>query len=741
MNIAKATLGGFPLRSAITEGWTFTEGVSPSQMVMGLRPQDAATLLAKNENPVDFFYEFDGKAITVRNLYVLHEVPDDNPNVKSVLVADWRVWWPNRTVERDYNIRRVGGFLRYISGLTQETAVVTPNVRYWEWSLFPKDQSDLKQKRVWNVLAILEDILEDIALLVPWKPNLSILERKGEREITNKVAVEMLSFSGDGGDAALNRIKSIVPGLGITLDENSGVVVFRKDMNGPLTIADIGLGPQSSSRPALVQVNNRLMRPAKVNVRMEYLIEMRADAHERGLESNAEIAKDDLYLVNVAPIPDPELIVNGSSQCQGTWVPFDDSTSEPPYTEGLITAWNNTGGTQITKQFIREALVPLGIDLMARFEQVGIDVVDQNVTARCATIQKHFRTTYQFSKFWINRFKTILPYRLAIINEATAGRAPAVCYSDYSMLPSVRGKLVHSIEDQWVFMDVKGYPDNGLIVPLTDPEIHVAPCDVEIVDADQGVLTLKWKPDVYGNIEQILPSKIVNPPNGHITRPNAMGRGPIFVDSVVEALASDQLPALSASDKKAILFSAVPASPNDNRRLHTVVVTPDMVEKASQGKIRLGECVGPEVDIFIGPNLVQCMIRWQDGRASDIKRLFGYGSGTPKIDDLILNGTALGQGAGTTGANIVDIAVAYATQLYVSLVDRIEGEQASKFNPDVKLRGWEESVQHVITPAPESKFQTIVKFERRIPRMNIEEFMDGSMRRAIFRLATPPAGR
>lgn len=733
MKTTKATLGGFPLRAALPGGWTFTEGTTPSQMVMGLRPKDALALLAKNENPVDFVFSSGGKTMTVRGLYVLHEVPDDNPNVKSVLVSDWRWMWANRNIERDYNIRREVGLKRYINGLTDQTAVISPEIRYWEWSL--RSGSVQGAFETWKVSDVLEDMFGDILDLdTKVRHKVSVLTGPSEKDMTDRTALENVSFHGDGGDAALNRMKSIVPGLGIKLDENSDVIVYRKDLSGPTTIADIGLGPISSaSKSVFIKVNNRLMRPWRIRIRMEYEVELLAKAHEYAAGQTVAQDPQDLYLVNVAPVPDPHLLVGGKDVCEGTWTIFGYEGDG----KGLLSAWNLVDDNIWTRLMIRQAMVPLGVDLFARLGLTGIENPYTSQVAHCTTANDHFRQTYQLSRFWMNRLKSMRPYRLSTINEQTGGRSPAICYSDYAIQPSLRGKLVRSINDQYVFMNVRGYPADGKLFPQTNKAnpVQVAPCRVEIINADQGIFRLNWKVDPYGNQQNVVPSRITNVPNA-----NLRGAGPISVDSVVEGFAQDQLPELNEEDHKAILFTASPASPNNNTRLYTIDITPAMIKEKWAG-IDIGDCVGPEMDIFIGPNVVTCKVGWRDWAAQDIKRLFGYGvpkgaiPRPPNIEQLILNNAPTNS---ETGANIKDVALAFAAQMYVSLEDRIDGEQAATFNPDVTLEGWMESVQHVVTSEPGSKTLTMVKFEQRRPRMSISEFMDSSMRRAIFHLVQAP---
>jgi hypothetical protein len=392
--------------------------------------------------------------------------------------------------------------------------------------------------------------------------------------------------------------------------------------------------------------------------------------------------------------------------------------------------------------------VPLGIDLFARLKQIGIQLPKTAIVARCACIQNHYRSTYQISKFWMNKIKSLRAYTLFTINIETGGRAPAICYSNYSIQPSGRGKLVRSIDDQLVFIDVRGYPSNGLLFPqmpvagragVTDDPVQVAQCKVRIVDADQGIIHLDWVTDPYDNQNAIIPSLISRPPNANLMDAERE-QNPMCVDAICKRLARGEYPELAAFDQKSILMSAVPASPNDRRRLHTVTVTPDDVNTHFQ--IDVGECVGPEMDVFIGPNMITAKIAWRDAKKEDILKCFGYpeNSGQPNLEGIILNQQTpqtFRPGEPSSAAGINDAAISFAAQIYVSLMDRIQGEQASDFNPKVGLQGWEESVQHVVESG--GKMLTIVRFLPRIPRMNIMQFLDSSTRRAIFRIAQPPA--
>ena len=724
------TLGGFPAKADVAEGWTFTEGSSPSTCVMSLRPQDAEKLLANNEVPVTLYLKLDTRVQQVNNLYVLHQLPSSNPKRAHVLVADHRWMWANRNIERDYNVRREIGSIRFVDGLTDETAINNPQITYWEWSL--KSGATVGTFDTWKASDIIADILEDIFGLMKTKPTVSYFPLGGKTE-SDSTAIQNLSFSGDGGDAAINRILSVVPGLGIKLDENGNVVVYRKDIGGPQEIADIGLGAISESRGVMVKVNNRLLRPAKINVRTEREIELRIDSNESDSSgTQAQQNPLDLYMVNVVPIPVPSMIINVDGvdklMYQGNWVTMDQ----------FIAGVNRLALDDfvLSKQMIREAMVPLGTDLFARMSQMGINSPRLPMVAIAAAIQNNFRTTYQIPRFWISKIKSLRAYRLSTINEATGGRSPAVCYSNYAIKSSLRGRLNKSIDDQFVFMNMRGFPFDAKLFPQVGTaaveKVSIAPCTVKIVDADQGIIRLEFVVDPYENQAAVIPSMLKNPPNANLLQnSNAW-----TVDSVVEELANGEHPELTPSDRKAVILSAVPAAPNDSRRLHKIVITPDMVN--ARFNIDVGECVGPEMDIFIGPNVITCKIAWRDRAITEIKKCFGYPrfSNEPNLAGLILNDPNPGGSALNKAASLTDTALAYAAQIYATLTDRIHGEQAGDFNPDVTLGGWEESVQHVIEP--NGKMLTVVKFIPRLPRISIQEYMNSNMRNAIFKVAQPP---
>jgi hypothetical protein len=334
----------------------------------------------------------------------------------------------------------------------------------------------------------------------------------------------------------------------------------------------------------------------------------------------------------------------------------------------------------------------------------------------------------------MNRLKSIRANLVSTINQATAARAPSPCFSDVAVVASQRGKLNRSVDDQFLFMNIQGYPDNGLLRPMQIPagfeQISPAPCRVYIVDADQGIIFLEFDTDVYGNQAQIAPSIVENNPNPNYIKNPAFG--PITVDAICSTLDSGKYPHLVENDKKSVIMTAMPASPNNLKRLHKITVLPSDVEFKLGGS-RIGDCVGPEMDMLIGPNTATAKFTWLDARKNDIKRGFGYpDSRTPaNLAGLCLNDTPTTE---PTGANIRELAVSYATQIYLTLLDRLQGEQASDFSPDVELKGWQDQVSHMIST--EGKMTTTVRFPPKLPRMSIAEFLSGDTRRAIFRLAS-----
>lgn len=729
----KAFLGGFPLLRSQHVSWVMTEGARPNIQVFSLRPNDARQLLRNAKyGPVDLELNYKNRQVKIEKLYVLYPAPPDNPHVSKVVVADRRCWWSNRIIYRDYNIRRNDGVIRFVDqGAPQETAITSPIVRYWPWSLkFAVNNS----YATWKVSETFEDIIEEALTVEKDKFGVNIPTEyfpKGGKDKTDKVDFENITIPGDGADAALERIKSMSPAVGIKLRPNGAVVVFRKDDDMDVDDATWGMGAPIDGGGIIIKGNNSLLRPGKIIVRMEREVEIRLDSVEERRDNGQTVADPDLEhrgMWNVGQVTDPYLLLGSEKYPQGTWMTMRD----------LIRLFPSRAGKRLSERAIRECLIPFGPDLWQRLQVSSFLNPNVEWGARISMIQNCYRRTFQVHWKYLSRIRSLRAYRIATVNQSTGARAPASVYSDYSTIPSMRGAMQGQKFDAAAgfaeenfglgVADTVAFTDFKCWAPLIK-DCRPTPAFVRILDADQGIILIDYQLSLMGMDMSIYPGLITPNPTLDI-RFQDNGAHMLTTDSVTTENAEH--PALSDTYRLSVIMSAVPAAPNNRQKLHAIEITPSMIEQ--KYGVKLGECNGPDMELFVGPNVNTAKVAWQDDRADDIDLCFGLGgSALPNLKGLVINES---ESNARVGASIQGTALGAAAQIYMTLVDRPIGQQEGLLTQAQEIEGWKDKVTHSLSPG--GKLRTGVSMMERLPRINLSEYLDSNLRRAILQLAQPP---
>jgi hypothetical protein len=711
-----------------------TEGARPNIQVFSMRRVDAKYLIDNAKNgPVTLEISHGSRSVKIENLYVLHAAPQDNPHVAKVVVADRRCWWGHRIIYRDYNIRRNDGVIRFVDqAAPQETAITTPIVRYWPWSLFFVVNDIFK---TWKVSEMFRDVLEDVLTLEKERFGVSLATEyfvDGGKDKTDEVDIENLSIPGDGGEAALERLKSMSPAVGIRLRPNGTAVVFRKDIgNNNVEEATFGMGRPIDGGGVLIDVSNAMLRPQKIRVRFEREVEIRLDSTEEPQNNGQTVALPDLDrrgMINVGQVTDPFLLLTGDKYPQGTWMDIHK----------LIELFPSRADKVLTERSVRESLVPFGPDLWQLL--MITSMINPNVEwgTRISMLQNCYRRTFQVHWKYLSRIRSLRAYRINTVNQSTGARAPATVYSDYATVPSMRGAAINvrfdtaaeaaeggeavGVADTVAFTNFPGW---AALIKDAKP----APAFVRILDADNGILLIDYQISIMGMDMSVLPSLVTPNPTLDIRYPDTSPHM-LTTDSVTEDNDGAH-PALSDSYRLSVVMSAVPASPNNNQKLHLVEITPEMVEQ--KYNVKLGDCDGPPMDIFIGPNVNTAKIAWQDDRSADIDACFGIGMrAMPNLKGLIINEA---RSDAEVGASIQGTALGVAAQVYMTFIDRPMGQQDGLLTSTQEADGWKDKVTHSL--ASNGKLRTSISFPTRVPRLNISEYLDSNLRRAILKLAQP----
>jgi hypothetical protein len=732
--IPRATIGGFPCLRSQTVRWTHTAGVYPDMHEFSLKPRHAQYLIENNEQPVTLEIQFKSKTLTIKNLYVVSEAPPDNPHVRKIMVADRRFWWDHKAINRDYNIRREEGVRRYVDqGAPQETALTSPIVRYWPWSL---NLNAGLNAVTWKVSDIVKDILEDVLTIEKDKFGIDIETeyfQAGGKDQTDKIDIEQLSIPGDGGRAALSRLLSMVPALGITINDEGAAVVYRKDVTAKNAYnSTFSMGKPIDGGGLVIDVDNKLLRPYKIIIKCDREVELRQDSIEE-VQPGQTFAEPNLEhrgMSNVGQVTDPYLTLRGEKYPQGTWMNFRD----------IIGLFPSRAGFSLTDKKIRECLVPFGPDLWQRLLITGYANPNVEWGARIAMIENCYRRTYQINWKYLSRLRSIRAYRIATVNQSTGARAPASVYSDYATVPSMRGQALGLVHDKPAgFVEENTGLSPADTVAFTNfygwaaniKDAKPAPAFVRILDHDQGIILIDYQLSIMGMDKSVLPSPVSPNPTLDIRKARS-GKHVLTTDSVTSENRNADHPALTIDNHISIIISGVPAGSNNGKHLHSIEITPAMVE-AKTG-VKLGKCLGPAMEIYLGPNVITAKIGpWQDERSDDFDKCCGLFGGNPNLSGLVLNDA---ESSEKTGASLQGTALGAAQQIWMSLIDRAEGQQEGTLTPNQEVDGWKEKVTHYLDGR--GRLRTGIAFPARLPRINLNEYLDGNLRRAMLKLAQPP---
>jgi hypothetical protein len=727
----KATINEFPILASSEVSWTLKQGIRPNVQGFDMVPAHAASLEAIR-GPVTLTLGED----KYQFLYVVNVEAGQNPNIRRVVLADRRIWWSYPFVRRVYNLRRNVGAKRIKDPASPpENLSVIPAVWYARWSLKNQAPGAAPAGAVWTPIESLRDIIARASSAEKQAfgtaPGVSIAPEVGQK--LDALPIEDLLIL-ENGDNALYRLFKYLPGVDVHIDP-AGSARFESKASGKEANEVKKGGPTLTIDGDYKLVSNRRIRPRKVEVFFTPEAEVRFDAVTEG----QSVEVDDRFCENVLPIPDFSLEVNGQTLCQGTWITFDQA----------FTAWGTPPGftTPLTHDRVQKAMVPF-MDLWAGLEISGAMDPNADWAARIAAIQQHYRRTYRISRQWMDRIWKLKAFRIATVDQATGTRAPAIVYSDYAIIPGQRAlfneaKSGRTPKDQSFAINVKGYPLSGEL----DSRSKAAPAQVVIADHDQGVIHFEYLIDPVRLFEAVLPSMVTmsaaEDQVDTLGRPKFAGptaditnRGrPICYDSVVSNN-RNSIPKMTRNHHAAVILTAIPGGPNDERALYKVTVEPKDVSSLlpTAAQAGLNQAEGPVMQVYVGPAIETARVPWLDKRSRDIERLFGVGGDEkpPDITDIVLNE---GPKGGVGAASLQAIARASAARLYASMADRWQGEASVTMNKDLRPVGYLEEVEHTLES--DGVARSRLKLPQKIEPFDLFTFLDSSQRMITMKLAEP----
>lgn len=708
-----AKLGGRLLAGSAPVRWTFIDGVQPSTAVFELLKPDVETLLSGGLAPVTL--EISGGVglgtEKIDYLYVISEVPADDPNHGRVLVADRRWWWRYRHVKRDYNVRRRVGFRRVKNPSTQELQPVAEDVWYAPWSTKDEDGA-----HPWTAREVVEDVLA--AVLKKEQESCGYLAPSDVDEQAmhvNDLPIENLNID-ESGDEAVARVLRFMPEMTVGVDADGTVRVYSR-LSGNEVPAITVSGPEIVGGGHVQRIDLPRPRPSAIKVLFSREVEVRYDVEElASTTSSSARDKDDRFMDNVLPVPDFEL----GTWCQGTWITFAEA----------LTAWGVIPGLGRALDFdiIRQAMVAF-CDLWSMAQQYGEGAPDADWMGRLAAVQQHYRQTYRINRRWRDRIHSISAYRVAVIDPESGMRAPAVAYSDYAQMGSMRAILAGGLEGGYV-LNVAGSPASK-DAEITDA-MKPAPARVSVVDSDQGIVRLDFLTDVLHLADRTLPGTVDNAPTTNLRRARF---GPIGWDSLPKGNAT-AVPTLATPYRMALIVTVTPGSPNGAEQLHAITVKPGDIAGLLPPAARAGlnDCRGPIMEVRVSPTPeTTAKVAWMDSYREAIEKVMGVRALSkdetmPDLDPITVN-------AGDPLAPLDAIARAMAAAIYASLSDRPQGSKTIPLQSTIKLGGWLGSVSWEVTTKGEVLMQ--LRMREGGPALDMFALMPTSVRRMILRLAQP----
>ncbi len=729
-----ATLGGKPLLNSSAVEWSLAAGIKPVIKSFDMAPDDALAI-SSTPGPVTLFIQPEsGNPITVTNLWILSVDPGEDKFISKVQIADRRWMWSYPHVLRRYNIRRNVGTKRLIAN--DKVAAVNPTafkVSYWTWSL--------DGGKIWVAKTLLPDILRAVGEGEKSKTGSSFPFKIDEKIGANiqSLPIEDLTVD-DVGDQALMRALSYLPEAMVYVDYDGTVVITSKATGDEKNIIK-ALQPEIAGEGHTDLVNNNFVRPKAIEVLFTREVELVFDFTENTLEVGQTVTDigDARVMDNVLPSPDYQLTtadsvpVSQSPIVQGTYITFGQAFNYWGFLPTISTAG---ASKKLDHDLMQRALVP-GMDLGAALLKTGSQPDNNGAikpwVARINTALSCYRTMFRISPKYMDRILSIRAYRVTTIDPQSGTRAPSPAYGDYcwlytqqTLLKQVRQANTQDGSPDWI-INKTAYPSSGKL----DSTAEVSPCQVTVVDEDQGIIKLTYMPNpIYGMSETILPSQMSlgTLPTADIT----CRTRPISFDSVTD---SRQPPKLSPAFKLKVLLSAVPAAPNTQNQLHKITVKPtdvaQMIPNASTAGLENAQ--GPTMQIRIGPQIEVARVQWSDASSAELDKCFGIGDGEPNLAGLVIN-----EGAPSdlqNGASLNAIAKAAAARLYASLCDRFEGRMAGYMNGQTRPAGWATEINHRL--APDGVATTTVIMPNEVPQFSLFSFLDSASRQAILKLVQP----
>ncbi len=671
--------------------------------------------------------------------------PGPNPHIGRVLIGDIRWLFPYYRIWKAYN-------QRYRAAVRKRGAWdADPNLRedisedqYELWSLNPGT------RQPWTALQVIRDVLTntiDGLNTGQLFGQLQFLEEDADVRKLKSLSMENILIDDDGA-GALRRALALLPGIGFYIGYDGEPRLYSK-FNASMESDQVNeLGPHIVDAGWTSRISNSTTRPAAVDVLFPRKCEVRFDY--AGIDFARwplkENGGNDRLLENVIPVLDPDFRdAAGNIVSQGEWL----EASEYITALGAQAAAISSGRlTKVTRRLIDVAMIPW-VGAWALIEAAGLASLalaqekKYNFASRFAALQSHYLQTFRINPAWARSARVIDARLVGIFDSQTGTQAESPVWIDHMVVNSQKAMLVGAAAGVDFSLATKVEDARAENEPL-NKDRPPSPFRVDILDMDAGLIRVTPRADVFANWSTLLPSPMFNVPVYNSRR------GALAFDCV-SLEGTTKLPELdSASARFNLVLTMVPATPNSRTQFHRVRVRPaDLAAVLPDGAKRgIRNAKGPIKEVLVKDEVARVL--WSDtGENIDlIHRMFALPrGGEPAFGPQpALAPPTREEAAGITlndplgkdptavftvgrGADLWQIALGVAAQIYSGEQDRIMGSKTGPLRPGIRPAGFLSEIAHTVET--DGTMVTHVQLPPTAPGIALESFLDDQTRKVL----------
>ena len=709
-------LGGVPLAGTSPIVWRFTTGTQPYSTAVQVHKQAWERLKGQIGKPLKLeVTDTRGVQVSIEQVYILHTAPSDSRHRVTMVIADKRWKWTYKLVARDYNMTRRTGDKSAFGGVPVETRVEPDEYDFLPYSIKPDGKRWSAREAVEDVLKILEPDAAGGGYFIesfPLKSNLTL----GQHTLQNVVLR-------DGGDAALSRLLSFVPGSDIFVDATGRAVIYDATNLDAADNYFRGLPIETRAGEYVNMIDRKAIRPEKIAVHYQREVEVVFTfKDDYGATTSAPLPRGAPFIENVIPTVDPSTTI----------VEYDPETGADEQKQVAAGSWVNVKSWLDAMDKDRpEGSLPWTFDTISTHWVAGdLDGVlggrgldldeDANVSMRIQALKQHFRQTFRINRRYMERVRDLRAIRAGLIDPITGARAPAAVWGQACVVPTTKGKYmaVRGTDDPdrlKVFRNVDYYAPSQAqdkSVVQTAP----GPTTVSILDKELGVFRLEWIASPYGTVESFIPCNLVDGTNKKAVITRNLGDQddkPIAAGAQVESGTNGIF--LAKKMVYAVILTITPSAPNNPKQFHKVEVKPDDILPMFQSKFRITSGEGPELQVFVTPGEETARFAWEDddAAAATVEQLLGLNTDTPDagLEGPELPGYRLANEGLQDERHLTAHARALAAELYASYADNVQGSITTRMpESGVQIKGNMASASIRVAQAPSAKVDVLHQF-------------------------------